>query len=78
MGREGEKRKSVREDKMPLYTLTEAALRLGRSYNQTLRLVLVGELEGRQEAGRWLITAESLERLQERRLGAQTPRGPSA
>lgn len=51
---------------MSSYTLTEAAFRLGRSYNQTLRLVLIGELEGRREAGRWLVTTESIERLRER------------
>ena len=41
--------------------LTTAALRLGKSYTQVLRLVLTGALRGRQVAGRWHVDAASLD-----------------
>lgn len=44
-------------------TLTEAAARLRRSYVQVLRLVLIGEIEGRQELGRWRVRRSSVELL---------------
>jgi hypothetical protein len=40
--------------------LIEAAARLQLSYHATLRLVLVGQLEGRREDGRWRVSRESL------------------
>ncbi len=44
--------------------LTEAAHRLRRSYNQTLRLVLLGELKGAKNGrGRWEVDASDVERL---------------
>lgn len=44
--------------------LVDAALRLGRSYNATMRLVLTGRLVGqRNERRQWLVTSESLERF---------------
>jgi hypothetical protein len=44
--------------------LVDAALRLGRSYNVTLRLVLTGQLAGgRDERRQWYVTEESLERV---------------
>jgi hypothetical protein len=44
--------------------LVDAALRLGRSYNVTLRLVLTGKLAGgRDERRQWYVTEESLERV---------------
>jgi hypothetical protein len=44
-------------------TLIEAAAALGKSYNQTLRLVLVGVLRGERKAGRWYVAGESLARM---------------
>lgn len=41
-------------------SLTEAALRLKRSYPQTLRLVLTGVLQGEQENGRWRVSERSV------------------
>lgn len=50
--------------------LVDAALRLGRSYNVTLRLLLTGKLSGgRDERRQWYVTEESLERV----LKAVTP-----
>jgi len=44
--------------------LIEAALRIGRSYNATQRLVLTGELAGgRNERRQWFVTGESVERF---------------
>ena len=40
--------------------LIEAAQRLGLSYNQALRLVLIGQLDGRRSNGRWLVDAQSV------------------
>ena len=46
-------------------TLSEAALRLKRSYNQTQRLILTGQLRGeRTTTGRWTVDAADLERFQ--------------
>ncbi len=36
--------------------LTQACLRQGLSYNQMLRRVLIGEVQGRQVNGRWVVT----------------------
>ena len=49
--------------------LSEAALRLGKSWNQTWRLVLKKQIIGRKTNGRWLCDVESVEAL----LRAETP-----
>lgn len=57
-------------------TLTQAAALLAASYNQTMRLVLVGALKGEQRRGRWFVDARDLERLVRLRRaedGSQTP-----
>jgi hypothetical protein len=47
--------------------LVEAAVKLGASYNQTLRLVLVGRLKGQRRDGRWFVDARDLERFRRER-----------
>lgn len=44
-------------------SLTEAAIRLRRSYSQVLRLVLIGELQRGKVAGRWKVQREDVDRL---------------
>jgi len=45
-------------------TIAAAALKTGRSYNQMMRLVLLGLVRGEQTAnGRWLVDAGDVERL---------------
>jgi hypothetical protein len=51
--------------------LVEAAVKLGASYNQTLRWVLVGRLKGRRREGRWFVDAHDLERLDRQRHAEQ-------
>jgi hypothetical protein len=46
----------------PDLTLMEAAMRLGVSYNQALRRLLIGELEGGRRDGKWHVTSQSVER----------------
>lgn len=48
---------------MTTMTITQAAARLGRSYNQVLRLVLLGVLHGEQRHGHWSVSRDSVERL---------------
>lgn len=43
--------------------LADAALRLGVSWDRAWRFLLVGRLEGRKVGRRWLVSAESVERL---------------
>ena len=43
--------------------LVDAALSLGKSYNATMRLVIVGELKGGRRDGRWYVDEEDLDRL---------------
>ena len=43
--------------------LVEAATRLRKSYNATLRLVVIGVLDGARVEGRWLVRAADVERL---------------
>ena len=43
--------------------LTEAGYRLGLSYSQILRRVMVGELRGNRENGRWSVDVDVVERL---------------
>lgn len=52
-------------------SLPDAAIQLGMSYNQTLRLVLIRELTGRKREGRWYIDASDLKRLIARRARTQ-------
>jgi hypothetical protein len=40
--------------------LTEAAQKLGISWQRAWRLVLTGRLTGRKIGGRWFVTTESL------------------
>lgn len=55
--------------------LVEAAVKLGASYNQTLRWVLVGRLKGERRDGRWYVDAADLNRLHAER--ATIAHGPS-
>jgi hypothetical protein len=41
--------------------LSEAARRLGISWHQAWRLLLVGALKGRKEGGRWVVEDSSVE-----------------
>ena len=50
-----------REQTIPL---TEAGHRLGLSYNQILRRVMVGEVRGKRVDGRWRVDVDEVERLQ--------------
>lgn len=43
--------------------LVDAALRLGVSWDRAWRLLLTGRLEGRKDGRRWVVSAESVERL---------------
>ena len=43
--------------------LVDAAIALGRSYNATMRLVILGQLKGGRRDGRWFVDAVDLERL---------------
>jgi hypothetical protein len=52
-------------------TLTEAAITLAASYNQTLRWVMVGELKGERRNGRWFVDAADLERLRAARTATK-------
>jgi hypothetical protein len=55
-----------------LITIAQAGLRLGLSYQQVLRLVMVGQLSGRQTAGgRWVIDAKSVIQLARQRVASQ-------
>ena len=46
--------------------LSQAAFELGRSYHQTLKLLMTRELDGERRDGRWFVSAESLERAKQR------------
>lgn len=56
--------------------LTLAAARLGRSWAQAWRLVLIGHLCGEKRQGRWYVTAASVERLRRDTASAPLPRAP--
>ncbi len=47
--------------------LVEAAVKLGASYNQTLRWVILGRLKGERRDGRWFVSAADVERLRAER-----------
>lgn len=53
--------------------LSAAAQRLGISWQRAWRMVLTGELVGRQVAGRWLVDEATIERC-----GEQLERAPVA
>ena len=55
--------------------LVEAAVKLGASYNQTLRWVMVGHLKGERREGRWFVNAADLERLRRERTKHAAPEG---
>jgi hypothetical protein len=55
-------------------TLTQAAIRMSASYNQTLRRVLLGEIRGVQRNGRWYVDRDDLERFVARSNAPPTPR----
>ena len=42
--------------------LTEAAQRLGMSYNKAWNAVLSGTLDGKKEEGRWVVSEDSVKR----------------
>ena len=56
----------------PEMSLSEAAARLKRSYNRTLRLVLIGKLDGWKDDGRWRLAATSVDKFA--RETQRTPR----
>lgn len=47
-----------------MISLTEAALRLGISWERAWRALLSGGLEGQKHNGRWYVTVRSVRRLQ--------------
>jgi hypothetical protein len=49
-------------------SLAAAAQQLGISWQRAWRLVLTGELDGRQRGGRWFVRSDSVARRRE--LGA--------
>ena len=59
-------------------TLPEAARRLRMSGDRCRRLVLCGRLEGRQVAGRWLVTAASVERIAQELAAESVSVAPAA
>jgi hypothetical protein len=60
--------KTMKEQKKAEISLAAAAQQLGISWQRAWRLVLTGELDGRQRGGRWFVQAESVARRRE--LGA--------
>jgi hypothetical protein len=58
-------------------TLSEAARKLGMSWQRAWRLMLIGELAGRRENGRWFVTCASVERVL-RAQAADRPRAGAA
>lgn len=46
-----------------LIPLIQASALIRRSYNQTLRLVLLGEIRGERREGRWFVDRVSAERF---------------
>ncbi len=53
---------STRANEIHELPLPVAALRLGISWERAWRRLLEGRLQGRKVKGRWLVTAESVER----------------
>lgn len=48
-----------------LIPLVDGAAALGASYNQTLRLVLLGQLRGERVHGHWMVEEDDLERARQ-------------
>lgn len=61
-------------------TIAEAGTELRKTYNQVLRLVMLGRLEGGRDAqGRWWVDAKGLERYRrEQLMPAAQPRSREA
>ena len=59
--------------------LADAAAQLRMSYNRAYRLVLIGRIIGRKNAGRWFVDVGSLEKFtrQSRRTSQEAGRGGS-
>lgn len=57
-----------------LIPLTDAAIVLSASYNQTLRLVLLGELRGQRVHGRWMVDDGDIGRVRELLARKKPPR----
>ena len=47
-------------------SVSEAGARLRLSYNQVLRLVLVGDLHGERRGNRWFVFVTAVEEMRER------------
>lgn len=47
--------------------LVEAAAKLHMSYNQTLRWIMIGRLQGLRRNGRWFVSAADLRRFESER-----------
>ena len=47
-------------------SVSDAAARLRLSYNQVLRLVLVGDLRGERRGNRWFVFVAAVEEMRER------------
>jgi hypothetical protein len=58
-------------------TLTEAAAAIHRPYGVTLRLVLIGELVGARQDGKWRVSEASVATLIRTRSGAGHPGSPA-
>lgn len=50
-------------------SLSDAALRLGLSWHQAWRLVLIGSLKGNKRGGRWFVESRDLTQLLADRAG---------
>ena len=44
-------------------SIADAAVRLRLSYNQVLRLVLIGELPGKRRGNRWVLEADAVKEM---------------
>lgn len=52
--------RGAKNDHIPL---VDAVRRLGLSYNQAHRLLLIGKLKGGRVRGRWMVECEDLEQM---------------
>ena len=58
----------MEKNKTATMPLSAAAIRLGVTYERAKRMLFIGELEGRQEDGRWYrVTVASVDRFQRER-----------
>jgi hypothetical protein len=58
-------------------TLTEAAAAIRRPYGATLRLVLIGELQGERQQGKWRVSEPSIQRWLRQREASQVAQAAS-